>query len=100
MHEFCLRRQLDDQLFREVHIHGTRSELPEARRRLGASVAASLGYAPSVPTRRVPSACPPPTAEWWDSSRHLAASAPRGVVPLASSYDHVGPITNSVYDAA
>jgi aspartyl-tRNA(Asn)/glutamyl-tRNA(Gln) amidotransferase subunit A len=24
----------------------------------------------------------------------------RGVVPLASSYDHVGPITNSVYDAA
>ncbi len=24
----------------------------------------------------------------------------RGVIPLASSYDHVGPITNSVYDAA
>jgi len=24
----------------------------------------------------------------------------RGVVPLASSYDHVGPLTNSVYDAA
>jgi aspartyl-tRNA(Asn)/glutamyl-tRNA(Gln) amidotransferase subunit A len=24
----------------------------------------------------------------------------RGVVPLSSSYDHVGPITNSVYDAA
>lgn len=24
----------------------------------------------------------------------------RGIVPLASSYDHVGPITNSVYDAA
>ena len=24
----------------------------------------------------------------------------RGVVPLATSYDHVGPITNSVYDAA
>ena len=24
----------------------------------------------------------------------------RGVIPLSSSYDHVGPITNSVYDAA
>jgi aspartyl-tRNA(Asn)/glutamyl-tRNA(Gln) amidotransferase subunit A len=24
----------------------------------------------------------------------------RGVIPLATSYDHVGPITNSVYDAA
>src|SRR5208282_576617 len=24
----------------------------------------------------------------------------RGVIPLSPSYDHVGPITNSVYDAA
>jgi len=80
-------------------IHGTRSELPEARRELGRQRSASLGYAASVPTRRVPSACPPPTAEWWDSSRHLAASAPEsgaaGIVLRSRRPDH-----KPVYDAA
>jgi len=41
-----------------------------------ASVAASLGYAAvgtdTAGSIRLPAA----TAEWWDSSRHLAASAP------------------------
>jgi len=64
-----------------------------------ASVAAGLGFAAVGTDTAVPSACPPPIAAWSDSNQLRPRQHSRSFAAVMS-YDHVGPLTTSVYDAA
>ncbi|MFZ0822982.1 MAG: amidase [Terriglobales bacterium] len=101
MHEFAYGGSSMISFFGEVHNPwDTKRIAGGSSGGSAASVAASLGYAAvgtdTAGSIRLPAAyCGvvglKPT---------FGRVSTRGVVPLASSYDHVGPITNSVYDAA
>ena len=101
LHEFAYGAQFDHQFFGEVHNPWDTARVAGGSSGgSAASVVAGLGFAAvgtdTAGSIRLPAAyCGivglKPT---------YGRISTRGVVPLSSSYDHVGPLTNSVYDAA